>query len=551
MPDPTSHWIDRVRFSLGTSRAAANALQSRCSLLFHQQLSGDLDQLLSERAGHPALRGGVLRIDRLVLELGDIPAAQFETELRRRLFAALAQKLDEAIANAPPPDHDTAAAAQAASAGTVASDRQLAHAAAQAGKPSSQTALDPYRVLPPEEALTLLLNWLQRGVFAAPLRWQAAGGPDAWLLPYLAVVTDAAADVPAVQLQRWKRALARCCWQPAPLRRLTRTFSRATLRQLAQWLADETPRQDRPSMTQDPPDVWLPLFALLFFQRDAAPVAPAVVPPWPGAHPLARGTTSLAWLQQWTERAPSPLAAPALQAVARQWLEASVAAPTPAAEQAAAVQRKDCDKLAREPSPSAVQEDTILPVSNAGLALLWPMLPRWLNQVGLVDGQRFIDEAARHKAVQWLDALVWGWSHQGEKDKKDEKGRDQEDVTSEWRMLLAKHLCGLPLETLLEPWEHTSAERAALAGQQEQWLAILPRQLSQLQRCSVQDLRNMFLQRPGQLRRDDDHWVLDVDTDASDVLLYDVPWPMTQVVLPWLDQPLAVAWFAGGGLRHG
>jgi hypothetical protein len=169
------------------------------------------------------------------------------------------------------------------------------------------------------------------------------------------------------------------------------------------------------------------------------------------------------------------------------------------------------------PSPLVLAEAEPLPVSNAGLALLWPMLPRWLSETGLIADQRFVDAGAQNKAVLWLDALAWG-------------GMPGEAI-QEWRMPFSKHLCGLPLDTLLEPWELTPAGRAALAEQQEQWLATLPRQLPQLQRLSVQDLRSMFLQRPGQLRWQGKHWALEVEPDASDVLLCEVPCETLRVPL--------------------
>lgn len=35
---------------------------------------------------------------------------------------------------------------------------------------------------------------------------------------------------------------------------------------------------------------------------------------------------------------------------------------------------------------------------------------------------------------------------------------------------------------------------------------------------------------------------LTIETEASDVLLRYLPWPLTQVVLPWLPSPIQVDW---------
>lgn len=54
-------------------------------------------------------------------------------------------------------------------------------------------------------------------------------------------------------------------------------------------------------------------------------------------------------------------------------------------------------------------------------------------------------------------------------------------------------------------------------------------QLLSLSHCSINDLRALFLQRPGMLRKINTHKVLSVEPEASDVLLSDVPWPLMQV----------------------
>ncbi|KVN11855.1 hypothetical protein WT08_00235 [Burkholderia sp. MSMB1552] len=177
-----------------------------------------------------------------------------------------------------------------------------------------------------------------------------------------------------------------------------------------------------------------------------------------------------------------------------------------------------------------------MPVSNAGIVLLWPFLPGWLGRLGLLhtveDKPGFIDEQAQMQAVRWLDNLVWGG--------------DINEI-AEWRMLLNKLLCGMSLDAAL-PESSWRASEAIVVALRDQCLASLPAQLPGLQRCGAGDIRSMFLQRPGQLQWRSDqlgtepHWQLNVEQDASDILLRELPWPLEQVIFPWLEQPLSINW---------
>ncbi|WP_157685815.1 contractile injection system tape measure protein [Robbsia andropogonis] len=167
-------------------------------------------------------------------------------------------------------------------------------------------------------------------------------------------------------------------------------------------------------------------------------------------------------------------------------------------------------------------------VTNAGLICLWPLIPTLLALVEFVPSRR--DEGAALsdnqvntavRAVMVLDYLVWG-----------------DPAWQEWRMPMNKVLCGLPQDILidgdmLEPWRLEKIDT---------WFSTLPRRLPGLGGCGVSDLRQLFLQRSGRLVPEGEHWRIEVETDASDVLLDNLPWPMQPVVLPWLDEPIHVTW---------
>ncbi len=166
-------------------------------------------------------------------------------------------------------------------------------------------------------------------------------------------------------------------------------------------------------------------------------------------------------------------------------------------------------------------EKEALAVSNAGIILLWPLLPRLFRTFELTQEQNFVDENARMQAICYLDWLAWG-----------------DEAVAEWRAPLNRLLCALPpTQELL--WQSPAL---GVRTQLDAWLMHVLTQLPNLSRCGISDLRTLFLQRPGELRKVDNHKVLTLESNAVDVLLHDLPWSLTQVSLPWLVDPLPVTW---------
>lgn len=570
----SANTIQTLRFTLHAPLELADEVQRRCSALFHRQLRWDIGKVLldiSQESGVP------ITIDRLVLDLGHMTAGEFEIQLRQRLLPQLAQQLRAYVAAAPPwPQPPQSSAPPQRAALAPVGERAAAGEATSAGAPASLQA---------EDAVMLLTTYLQHGYLPHPQLWQQPAGPDGWL---------------SAQLQQdpgpWRAALARCCLQALPLQRLRQTFQDATLHAIGRLLTAAA--LPPPIPAHGNAAGLLPLCALLYFQRHPAADMPLPGDPWPAAsltpewvagvqHLLAYPLPSSPALRHWLQTLCAPasvqaqLAAqlppallPKLEQLLQQpdgiaaqkghptrqqpdgtaaqasdpaWQQPGGAAaqashpapqqPAGAAAQASHPTLRQPDRAAAEAShrteplrptrspPEFITASEQLAVSNAGIVLLWPLLPGWLAQLGLVAQQdqqwRFIDPAAQVQAVCWLDWLVWG-----------------EGAAAEWRTPLTKYLCGLPLDWPLLPWD---APQPPLAEQLAGWLAGLP-QLLGIEACSAQDVRSLFLQRPGQLRMQDARWTLQVDSDAGDVLLRDLPWPMEQVLLPWLDSPLPVSW---------
>lgn len=181
---------------------------------------------------------------------------------------------------------------------------------------------------------------------------------------------------------------------------------------------------------------------------------------------------------------------------------------------------------------SGEPQDSLPPqlhVSNAGIVLLWPLLPRLFTQLNLLEKPqqdapyRFISQQTLQRAVGILDALVWA-----------------DNEPAEWRCVVNKWLCNWPLSAPLEACLLESDEDtcAFLTG----WLSSLSLQLPGLQRCEPDELRALFLQRPGMMLKGRDGWHLTVEPHASDIMLAKLPWPLQQPTLPWLTEPLTVKW---------
>ncbi|RAW90602.1 contractile injection system tape measure protein [Photorhabdus laumondii] len=160
-------------------------------------------------------------------------------------------------------------------------------------------------------------------------------------------------------------------------------------------------------------------------------------------------------------------------------------------------------------------------ISNAGILILWPILPTLFNQLALLEAKKFIHHQAQFRAVDFLDYLIWG---------------DEEGLVE--RKTLNKVLCGLMIDEetqsiLVEP------EKQLIIAQ---WLDAIIAQLPGWKKLSRNDVRQLFLQRPGELLIDEQEIKITLQHQPFDLLLSDWPWPLNIVKLPWLNCPLQVDW---------
>ncbi|OCA54323.1 contractile injection system tape measure protein [Photorhabdus namnaonensis] len=160
-------------------------------------------------------------------------------------------------------------------------------------------------------------------------------------------------------------------------------------------------------------------------------------------------------------------------------------------------------------------------VNNAGILVLWPMLPALFNQFGLLEEQKFIHRQAPFSAINFLNYLTWG----------------NEEIQTELN-ILNNVLCGLMADEVIQltPLE---LEKQLII---DQWLDAIISQLPGWEKLSRNDARQLFLQRSGELLINEKEIKITIKHQPFDVLLADWPWPLNIAKFPWLDRHLLIDW---------
>jgi hypothetical protein len=175
--------------------------------------------------------------------------------------------------------------------------------------------------------------------------------------------------------------------------------------------------------------------------------------------------------------------------------------------------------LARDAPDGELDLDEGLFVENAGLVLLHPFLPALFERLGVAADDVILQP---DRALALLHVLATG-----------------NTPAPEYRLLVPKLLCGLPLdepapapiELTKEDLEEAAALLTAVIGH---WEALAD--------ASPNALRGTFLTRPGKLSIRGGDWLLQLEQRSFDVLLDRLPWSIGAVRLPWMTRLLWVEW---------
>ena len=163
-----------------------------------------------------------------------------------------------------------------------------------------------------------------------------------------------------------------------------------------------------------------------------------------------------------------------------------------------------------------------LSVENAGLVLLSPFLPGLFDRLELLADGAFRDPPAMRRAVHLTQYLVTGGS-----------------AAPEPVLSLNKLLCGMALEAPIEAGITLARDEKATAeslfdGVRQNWPAV--------KNTSAEGLRETFLQRRGVLRLGAGQPTLHVEKGPYDMLLGQIPWPLSPLRLSWMPEALFVKW---------
>ncbi|MBD2194826.1 MULTISPECIES: contractile injection system tape measure protein [Calothrix] len=179
-------------------------------------------------------------------------------------------------------------------------------------------------------------------------------------------------------------------------------------------------------------------------------------------------------------------------------------------------------RRARGSRLSKSEETAGLYVNQAGIVLLHPFLTVYLDAVGLLDGESFRDELAQQTAIYLLHYLA-----------------TKQTDAPEYELVLPKLLCGWPLD---EPVSRGLDLPATALTEGENLLQTVINYWEALKSTSPDGLREGFLQRAGKLTQADGNWKLQVEQQAIDILLGRLPWGLSMVKLPMMDDILIVEW---------
>ena len=161
-------------------------------------------------------------------------------------------------------------------------------------------------------------------------------------------------------------------------------------------------------------------------------------------------------------------------------------------------------------------------VTNAGMVIAAPYLPRLFELLKLTEKSRFKSREAAERGVHLLQYMV-----------------DERTSTPEYQLVLNKLLCGVkPGIPIVRGVEITEEETEAITG----LITAMIQNWKIIGNTSAAGFRESFLQREGRLGRKEDAWHLQVEQRAFDMLLDQIPWSFSTIKYSWMDRVIFVQW---------
>lgn len=217
-------------------------------------------------------------------------------------------------------------------------------------------------------------------------------------------------------------------------------------------------------------------------------------------------------------------ASPQAKNVMRKWLASLPGGNLHMLAAVALLDKEELQKIASrlqtaDPDQPLLEQSVI---ENAGLCLLAPFLPALFKQLGYTEKNQFISPIKAHRALFLLQYMV-----------------NKRQKIDEYTLQLNKLLCGLKIDEIIKGFRKlTIRERKEaddlVASAIEHWKV--------LRSTSLEGFRRSFLQRKGILTQKENFWLLQVEKNAYDLLLDNIPWTFHIIKLPWMPKMIQVEW---------
>ncbi len=168
--------------------------------------------------------------------------------------------------------------------------------------------------------------------------------------------------------------------------------------------------------------------------------------------------------------------------------------------------------------------EDVMYIHNAGLSIISPFLPRYLDMLGMMENKKFKDEESAIRAVHLIQYIGTGQTE-----------------TEEPLLVFNKILCGLPIETPIPRGIELTAQEVETT---EQMLNAVLAHWKGIGTTTLEGLRGGFFIREGKLEWNEDaYWNLDVEKKSYDILMNSLPWSISIIQHPWMEHRIQVTWY--------
>ena len=166
-----------------------------------------------------------------------------------------------------------------------------------------------------------------------------------------------------------------------------------------------------------------------------------------------------------------------------------------------------------------------IPISNAGLVILFPFLPMLFMRLNMLSQDRrdFNSNESKVRAIFILQHLMAS----------EDREYDEKDLFL--NRLLINYPSNEPLPKRMElNQDELNTIDSLLEAAKTNW--------EKMRNTSMRGFQEAFLRRAGFIEKTEREWVLTVEERAFDILLDSIPWSYKLVRFPWMESILKVNW---------